>query len=286
MVYLVRYAEIALKGKNRVEFERKLVENIKTQLKLGAKQLRIARLPGRLLLECEGEVDLRRFFGLVSYSPCIKIKALLKDMCLQALSLAQNHDKTMTFRISVKRLTKQHPSNSVELNKRIGAFIVKKLGLKVDLEKPDLDVGIEIIDDSAFVFEKTIACPGGLPVGVEGKVLCLMSGSAHAASVVAAFLMMKRGCAVEITGTSMLNLFSLQYFSPNKLVFHRILNLSELCELANRLQCKAIVVPDTLNNLNEYPANMLTLRPLIVFHENEISQIYAALEKQGNKGRL
>jgi len=286
MIYLARYAEIALKGKNRTDFEKKLIENIKTQLKPEAGYLKISRLPGRLLLESEGEADLRRFFGLVSYSPCIKINVALKDICSKALSLAKNHDKTSTFRISAKRLTKLHPSTSVELNKKIGAFIVEKLGLKVDLENPGFDIGVEIIGDSAFIFEKTIPCVGGLPAGVEGKVLCLISNAAHDASTFAAFLMMKRGCAIEITGSSELDFSLLQHFSPNKLIFHKIKGLFELHELANKLHCRALVVPDTLNSLKDYSTDMLVLRPLVAFYEKEISELSVMLEKDKSNRSL
>jgi thiamine biosynthesis protein ThiI len=230
-------------------------------------------LQGRLLLEVEREVDLRKVFGIVSYSPCSETRAELESMCLEALELAITLKKTSTFRISTKRITKEIPLSSVELNHKIGEFIVKKTGLKVDLSNPVLDIGIEIIGEKAFVFDKTITCFGGLPVSIEGKVLTLLSDES---SLLAALLMMKRGCAIEavlLKGDDFDNNMSLlQKFSPQKLVLHRVGNISELRELANKLNCKALVVNDTLTRLKEYcsDSEIIILRPLIAFSEEEI----------------
>ena len=269
MICLVRYAEIALKGKNRFEFEKKLVQNIKSSFKAASLDAKIKRLPGRFLLETEQEPDLRRVFGIVSFSPCIRVEAKMDVLCAEVLELAEKQGKTSTFRISARRLTKELSFSSQEINKQIGAFVVEKKGWKVALEKPELDIGIEIINGEAFLFTKTIGCFGGLPVGVEGKVLALITDES---SALAALLSMKRGCAIEAAGFAeqKKSLETLQAFSPNILFFHKIKNASELQELAKRLRCKAIVVNDTLTHLKAYPNNMLILRPLMAFCEKEI----------------
>src|SRR4030042_1485618 len=275
MIYLIRYSEIALKGKNRKDFENQLIKNIKAFLKAKGLKAEIKSLPGRLLLEAEQEANVKPVFGISSYSPCTKIKADLKTLCSEALKLAKNHSKTTRFRISARRSTKSFPLSSLELNSKMGAFIVEKAGLKVDLENPDLDIGIEIIGKEAFVFEKTIDCFGGLPVGVEGKALVLIDEKAPNPSFLAALLMMRRGCAIEIAGLSSLNYSLIQTYSPRLLAFHRIKKLSDLKELADKLDCKAVVVDETLQTLKDearpYPLNTMILRPLIVFSDEEIN---------------
>jgi len=267
MICLVRYAEIALKGKNRSEFEKKLVQNIKASLKFTGVRAKIKRIPGRLLLEAEQEPNLRKVFGIVSYSPCIRVEVKIEVLCAEALKLAEKQEKTNTFRITAKRLTKELSFSSQELNKQIGAFIVEKKGWKVALDKPELDIGIEIIGDEAFLFTKTISCFGGLPVGVEGKVLALVSDEK---SFLATLLMMRRGCAVEIVSLSNVNYSLLQAFYPHKLVLHKIKKIPELDDLAKKLKCIALIVPDTLSDFKEHPMNISVLRPLIAFSEEEI----------------
>jgi thiamine biosynthesis protein ThiI len=273
MIHLVRYAEIALKGNNRSEFEKKLVANMKAGLKATGLDVQIKRLGGRFLLHSDQEVDLRRVFGIVSYSPCMRVKADLQDICSEALQLAEQHkkgNKTSTFRISSRRLTKDFPLSSVELNSRIGAFIAEKTGFKVDLSNPELDIGIELIGSDAFLFTKTIGCFGGLPVGIEGKVLAVIS---DLKSVLAALLMMKRGCAIEVASFSEISareLSFLQAFCPYKLVLHCIKDASELNEIAMKLGCKALVVGDTLHDFSAHPINILILRPLIAFSDSDI----------------
>jgi adenylyl- and sulfurtransferase ThiI len=266
MIYLVRYAEIALKGKNRSEFEKKLVENIKASLRTSGQKVKIKRLQGRLLLDSEKQVDLRKVFGIVSYSPCVLVPVEFNVICKEALRIAEGHPKTTTFKISAKRLTKEFPFSSMELNNKIGAFIVQKTGFKVQLDNPELDIGIELISAKAFVFEKVVGCFGGLPVGIEGKVLALISDEK---SFLAALLLMKRGCAIELASLSEPATSLIKAFSPNNLTFHKIKGISELCGLANMLGCRAVVVNDTLKSLKDYPINMLVLRPLIAFSDEE-----------------
>lgn len=272
MIYLARYAEIALKGKNRNDFENKLVANINSLAKLSGFEIKIRQLQGRLLIECDEKIDLRKVFGLVSFSPCIRIKADLGTICSEALKFVQGRPKATTFRISAKNLTKNFSSSSsIELNTKIGAFLAEKTGFKVKLEKPDFDLGVEIIGENAFLFDKTIACFGGLPVGIEGKVLVSLSDEK---SVLAGLLMMKRGCALEFASDpevhSMISLSLLQSYAPALFSVHKIKDLSELCELAQKLNCKALVLNDTFANLKDYDADMLILRPLVIFTDEEI----------------
>jgi thiamine biosynthesis protein ThiI len=270
MIYLVRYAEIALKGKNRKDFENKLVENMKACARNSGFEIKIRQLQGRFLVSCDQHVDFRNVFGVVSFSPCTRIELEFEAICSEVLKIAEKHSKTTTFRISAKKLTKDFDLSSMELNSKVGAFIAEKTGFKVKLDNPDLDLGIELVGKEAFVFDKTIACFGGLPIGIEGKVLILISNEK---SLLAALLMMKRGCAIEVAGfseVSVQELSLLQAFYPYKLVFHKVNDASELDKLALSLGCKAFVVGDTINDMPVYPINIMILRPLVAFSDSEI----------------
>ena len=270
MIYLVRYAEIALKGKNRKDFENKLVENLRVCARNSGFEIKINKIQGRFLVVCDNEIDFRKVFGIVSFSPCIRTELELEAIFSEALKIAEKYSKTSTFRISAKKLTKDFGLSSMELNSKVGAFIAEKTGFKVKLDKPDLDFGIELIGKEAFVFDKTIACFGGLPVGIEGKVLVLLSDEQ---SVLAGLLMMKRGCAIEIVGfseVSVRELSLLQAFCPYKLVFHKVNVASELDKIALSLGCKAFIAGDTICDLPVYPINIIILRPLVAFSDSEI----------------
>lgn len=113
--------------------------------------------------------------------------------CHVARALAPRND--MTFAVRVKRGNKAYPATSQDLERELGAAIVEATGLEVDLERPDLTVAVEIVEDTAFVLLERVEGPGGLPVGVSGRVLTLLSSGFD--SPVAAWRMMKRGCVSD-----------------------------------------------------------------------------------------
>ncbi|MDO8598808.1 MAG: tRNA uracil 4-sulfurtransferase ThiI [bacterium] len=100
-----------------------------------------------------------------------------------------------TFAVRAKRADKSFPENSQEIERRVGAAIAEATGLRVDLEHPDLTVHIEIVERTAFVLLEKSEGPGGLPVGVSGRVLALLSSGFD--SPVASWRMMRRGCIVD-----------------------------------------------------------------------------------------
>jgi len=209
---LVRYGEIGLKGKNRPAFEKRLISNIKRSLgDLG--RTKIFKLRGRLMLET-GEAGaaevmdrLSRVFGIVSFSPVYRVQASPEAIYETALvSLKQGMEREgyfpeeggepFTFRVTVKRADKTFPIKSMELSPRVGAYLLKNIpGLKVDLHNPRLVVSVDIREGQAFVFSETLPGPGGLPVGVSGKGMLLLSGGID--SPVAGWMSMKRGIELE-----------------------------------------------------------------------------------------
>lgn len=196
---VVHYHEIALKGKNRPMFVRRLGENLRAATEgLGVKEVR--RLTGRLALMLTPTAAVEEIRHQVAHVPGIANFALayrtplqldtLKEAILQALA-----GRTFrTFRVQTKRGFKAFPLTSPEINREIGHYLQQHLGAAVDLETAELTVSIEILPHEAFFFFDREAGPGGLPVGVSGAVACLLSGGID--SPVAAYRLLKRGCTV------------------------------------------------------------------------------------------
>ncbi|MCX6815256.1 MAG: THUMP domain-containing protein, partial [Candidatus Aenigmarchaeota archaeon] len=173
---LVHYGEIALKGENRPVFEKKLVENIRSVID---KNIGIDRLYGRIVISSSDESvlsTLKNVFGVVHFSPCIVVKSDMEEIKKAALEVAKHANKAVkSFRIAAKRGNKAFPTESMKMNVQVGDVVNEKTGWKVDLENPDFTIFIEVADETYIYIEK-IRGPGGLPVGVTGNVVCLLSG--------------------------------------------------------------------------------------------------------------
>ncbi|MFP3318694.1 MAG: tRNA uracil 4-sulfurtransferase ThiI [Thermoplasmata archaeon] len=188
---VVRYDEIGLKGKNRVYFEKRLEENIKNHLKKYGYWSKIERPHGRLIVETDApHILFSKVFGIRSYSPAVQATLDIDDIYKEIKNIL-NKFNFETFRITAKRLWKGYDKTSMEINEKIGDLVIKDLGKKVDLENPDINIGVEILNDRSYIFYERYQGPGGIPYGIEGKVLMLISGGID--SPVASYLLMKRG---------------------------------------------------------------------------------------------
>jgi len=215
-----------LKGSNRQDFERKLVGNI--QRMFGVK---VWRKRNRLLVEEKAEVDLRRIFGLISYSPAVEAELGLEKIKEAAWGLVQGR-KFSSFAVAAKRMGADFLS-SKEINEEIGKFVLEKVGGQVDLKNPELVIGVEIIDNKAYLFIETRECFGGLPVGIEGRVGVLVKDED---SLLAGLLIMKRGCEVVPVSFEEKDISLLQRFSSKKLKLEKIktwqdFNVKELADV-------------------------------------------------------
>ena len=198
---LIRYGEIALKGKNRRYFEDRLLQNLKNAVK--ERSARVARLHGRFMAFCPEEerkntlTRLRKVFGVVALSEIRPAKLEMDAIKETAAELVQAMPEHLdTFKVETRRPNKNFPLTSPEINRIIGAFLLEKFPrLKVDVHDPSFRLHIEISHKEAFFYHDSIPGPGGLPVGVSGKSLLLLSGGID--SPVAGWLAMKRGLAIE-----------------------------------------------------------------------------------------
>jgi thiamine biosynthesis protein ThiI len=201
MRYLIgRYHEVALKGRNRWRFVEQLKHNLRAifaDYRLGALRSAGARLMVELPNELSDEVARERaalIFGLqnfsLSYPAAGELAAIKREAVLRARGVPAR-----TFRVRTKRDEKRFPLNSMEIDREVGAAVAAELGLKVDLTNPELTISIEILPDGAYVSAGKIAGAGGLPVGITGNGLVLLSGGID--SPVAAHRMMRRGLHVD-----------------------------------------------------------------------------------------
>ncbi|MEA1993420.1 MAG: THUMP domain-containing protein [Euryarchaeota archaeon] len=152
----------------------------------------IFRFRGRIVILSSEKCDLSSIFGVVSFSSSIRIKQDIEKIKKTAAEIYNGG----VFRVSARRITKEFPLTSRRVNEIVGEHLVKKGG-SVDLENFEEEIGIEFLDGHAYLFKERIDGPGGLPVGVQGRVLCIMEDKQDLA---AALLMLKRGCEIDYCG--------------------------------------------------------------------------------------
>jgi tRNA uracil 4-sulfurtransferase len=201
MRYLVgRYHEIALKGRNQWRFIQQLRHNLRAVFA----DVKLGRMRGegpRIIIELPDEIDdataiarASSIFGFANFSLSHRVPLELEAIKAESIAQARAHP-VRTFRVRTRRGDKRFPMNSMEVDREVGSAIVDALGLAVDLHHPELTVSIEILADAAFVSAGKIPGPGGLPVGISGRALSLISGGID--SPVAAYRMMRRGLALD-----------------------------------------------------------------------------------------
>jgi thiamine biosynthesis protein ThiI len=191
-LWLVRYGEIFLKSDYvRRQWENVLVRNIR-EVQPGC---RVRSDRGRIWVS--GPVDperLRRVFGIVSFSPVERCSLEILDDALLSLAGERGAGNLHTFAIRMKRVG-THPFTSQEKAVELGNLVRGAFpNLRVDLGHPDLELHVEIREGTCYLFTDVIPGAGGLPLGVEGTIVALLSGGID--SPVAAWMMMKRGCRI------------------------------------------------------------------------------------------
>lgn len=199
---LLRYGELALKGKNKKEFENRLVKNIREKLKRFS-GIEVVKSHGRLFVELEDhQVEpvieaCREVFGLVGISPAIRTEKTWEKIKEAALSIMKEQgDRIKTFKVNSKRADKRFPIRSLEMNHRLGGFLLaKNPHLRVDVHQPDMILSVEVRNTHAYIYGNSFPGLGGLPVGVSGRVLLLLSGGID--SPVAGYLALKRGAELQ-----------------------------------------------------------------------------------------
>lgn len=191
---LLKFGEIVLKGRNRVLFYAQLRRNVQRLLRdLGPLELRqrggvlavLSRAPVEDLAERARDV-----LGVTLIHPATVVEKTPEAACRAAIDLLRGREGR-TFAIRARRRDKGFELTSHELAALAGRAVQDELGLAVDLSRPELEVFLEVDKRELFAFSARIPGRGGLPVGVSGRALCLLSGGID--SPVAAYRAMKRG---------------------------------------------------------------------------------------------
>jgi thiamine biosynthesis protein ThiI len=309
---LVHYSEIALKGKNREFFERKLMNNIKEAL-----NCKVFRAYGRVFAKSNIEEKKTRerlslLPGIANFSFCYKVGNDIKKIKEVALEIAKK-SKEKSFKVETKKSVK-FEYGSQKVNEIVGEEVLTKTNKKVNLSNPGFTIYIEITEKGSFIYRDKFLGVGGLPTGVSEKVVALISGGID--SPVASFLAMKRGCEIialhfynenlskpdkiyEIIDVlkriqPKIKLYVIPFGEIQKeiiakvnskyrmLIYRRIMN--QIAEkIAKKEKAKAIVTGDslgqvasqTLENMEviDESTNLLVLRPLIGYNKEEIIQL-------------
>ena len=203
--FLIKYAEIAIKGKNRYIFEDALVDQIKYQLRDVEGTFKIVKEMGRIFVYAQSEFDyeetieaLKRVFGIYGICPAI----VLEDEGFEALSKEVAEyvknvygDRKLTFKVNTRRNKKSYPMQSMEVSSALGGVILDACpNMKVDVHHPDVFVNVEI-RNKIYLYSENIPGPGGMPLGTNGSAMLLLSGGID--SPVAGYMIAKRGVKID-----------------------------------------------------------------------------------------
>ena len=203
--FLIKYAEIAIKGKNRYLFEEALAAQIRRALKPVEGNFTVRREQGRIYVDTEGSYDyddtveaLRHVFGIVGICPVVLLADegfdRLKDEVLSYIDQVYE-EKRFTFKVNARRARKNYPLESMEINARMGEAVLEAFTeTRVDVHHPDVLLCIEI-REQINLYSTVIPGPGGMPVGTNGKAMLLLSGGID--SPVAGYMIAKRGVSID-----------------------------------------------------------------------------------------
>ena len=196
---LVRSGELSTKGKNKKDFIKKLLINVKNALR-DYDKLTYERTHDRMYIMLNGEdahevsVHLQKVFGISSFSFAIRVESEIEAIKQMALQVALQSD-AQTFKIEARRSHKLFPMISDEINRAVAGEILRNTDLKVNVREPQLRIQIEVHQHDTYIMTGRIPGAGGYPVGVGGKAMVMLSGGID--SPVASYLTMKRGVAIE-----------------------------------------------------------------------------------------
>ena len=196
-MFLIKYGELSLKKANKKAFIKQLVNNIKN--KLNDIEYNLKYNYSRIFIECndkdEKKVEdiLSKTFGIYSYSIVYKCNKDLDDIID---TLMNNLPNINTFKFETRRSDKKFYLNSMEISSKLGAKLLSKTNLKVDVNNPDKIFYVEIREDYAYLYFDMKKALGGYPVGVQNKALVMLSGGID--SPVASFLTLKKGIAIDL----------------------------------------------------------------------------------------
>lgn len=203
--FLIKYAEIAIKGKNRYIFEDALVDQIRYQLRNVEGTFKVVKEMGRIFVYPQGDFDyeeaveaMKRVFGIYGICPAV----VLEDQGFEQLSKDVADyvkkvygEESLTFKVNTRRNKKTYPMQSMEVSSELGSVILDACpNMKVDVHNPQVTVNVEI-RNKIYLYSENIPGPGGMPLGTNGRAMLLLSGGID--SPVAGYMIAKRGVTID-----------------------------------------------------------------------------------------
>ena len=203
--FLIKYAEIAIKGKNRYMFEDALVRQIKIALNKCEGKYEISKASGRIYVEYLSDYDfdetvgaLTKVFGITGVCPVVHVEDKgFEQLASDVTSFIDEvyPDKNKTFKVNSRRARKNYPLESMEINAKLGEVLLNAFPeLSVDVHNPEIMLNVEI-REKIYIYSEVIKGPGGMPIGTNGKAMLLLSGGID--SPVAGYMISKRGVRID-----------------------------------------------------------------------------------------
>lgn len=203
--FLIKYAEIGIKGNNRYLFEDALVQQIRYALKKCDGQFLLRKSQGRIYVEAQTEFDmdevtarLQKVFGISGICPVVFLEDQgFEVLCGAVIEYLKNvyPDRNKSFKVHARRARKEYPRDSMMINKDLGEAILMAFPeMKVDVHHPDIMLNVEV-REKIYIYSREIPGPGGMPVGSGGKAMLLLSGGID--SPVAGYMIAKRGVKID-----------------------------------------------------------------------------------------
>ncbi|WP_342258865.1 tRNA uracil 4-sulfurtransferase ThiI [Spiroplasma endosymbiont of Dioctria linearis] len=275
---LIRYGELTLKGNNRNAFISKLIQNIKYKLKKYKDIIFYKKDHNSLVLEIKDENKLKEIcdilqniFGIYSLS-IVEIVEKDLDLILQrCLEVASQHKGT--FKVEVERKDKSFQISSQDLKTKIAVNILKNnQNISVNVHNPQLKITVIIKHNGAFIFTSRINASKGLPVGVSGKGLSLLSGGID--SPVASYLTLKRGMQVDF----------LHFMTPphtSKEALDKVFQLTSKIEKYNQSNfslyiCDFSIILKELMHIKEESYRITIMRRIFIRIANKLCDLIKA----------
>ena len=228
-LFSIHYAEVGLKGKNRIFFEKRLANNIKIALR-GTGYAEVERLHDRILVHLGQDANiteikkrLYQVMGIAHFELSCRTEADLTAIKTAALQQFQRCS-CESLKVETRRADKTFPLTSPQVSAEVGEYLIKETGARADMHHPDVTCWVKITHNAAYISTEKNQGIGGLPVGVSGKVLVMLSGGID--SPVAAWQMIKRGAKAVF-----IHFYSYPY--TDKASLEKVIEIAEILAVSN-----------------------------------------------------
>ncbi|MCL4346432.1 MAG: THUMP domain-containing protein [Candidatus Thermoplasmatota archaeon] len=246
-LFLLRYAEVGLKSERiRSRFIGRMIENIEYSFLSSGSECIVTNDRGRIFVMTDdseiGRKVISHTFGVVSFSEVVETAPEMESIVAEASLFASRHIREgTTFAIRARRSGGQK-FTSQDVARAAGGRILEDysdMHVTVDLDRPELEINIEVRERGAYIFASSEEGPGGLPLGTQGKVACLMREERDAA---AAWLVMRRGCDAVVCTTKNQDIGVLRKWN-GKIEEARLEKEGDLFHTAVEHGCEGVALP-------------------------------------------